>query len=80
MEWLNRLLRRKPLEPTHIVVVEPSPFRRAETYVLGPFPFGKAKRVARRECNKHPFSEVFVTPKTSTINLGNTVLWPKEEA
>ena len=62
-----------------IVIVEPSMFRRAETYVLGPFGRLRAWWVAHIEASQHPYSEIRVVPATATVELGDRVLWPRSE-
>jgi hypothetical protein len=59
----------------YVVVIEPSPFRAHETYVEGPFFFGKAKRAARKAVRKHPFGEARLFEASTTIRQGSRVLW-----
>jgi hypothetical protein len=59
----------------YILVVEPSIFRRDETYVLGPVSrfWGYVK--ARLIVWNHPYSFVQVLPENSTVYLGERILW-----
>ena len=61
-----------------ILVVEPSPFRRDETYVLGPYGRMRAWWTARMEVRKHPFAEVRVVSASSTVLIGDRILWDGE--
>jgi len=61
-----------------IVIVEPSPFRTDETYVLGPYGKVKAFFVAEWECLNNPYSRVLVYPENTKVSLGERVLWLKE--
>lgn len=58
-----------------IIVVEPSPFRRDETYVIGPYRRRKALRVARAEMVKHPFGHAHVLPADAAVEQGEKQLW-----
>ena len=58
-----------------IVIVEPSEFRRAETYVLGPFSRLRAWWVAHKEVDKHPFGEARVVSADAIVMRGDEVLW-----
>jgi hypothetical protein len=59
----------------HIVVLEPSPFRRDETFVMGPYPWWKAVLVAWWETQKNPFSQAMVVNAAASIFHGEKVLW-----
>ena len=62
-----------------IVIVEPSMFRRDETYVCGPYGRLRAWWVAHWECWRHPYALVQIVSATSTITMGERVLWdPKK--
>jgi hypothetical protein len=63
-----------------ILVVEPSMFRRAETYVLGPYPAWLAWLKAHLEVRRHPFGEVSVVSDQATVTLGDRVLWAPRRA
>lgn len=78
LNWLKQLFRPVPAEVTHIVVVGPSPFRWAETYILGPYTFAKAKRVARREIAHHPYGVANVWSRYGTIMQGDKVFRPAD--
>ena len=58
-----------------ILVVEPSVFRRDETYVIGPMSrfwgYVKAKLIVWN----HPYSLVRILPEHSTVYLGEEILW-----
>jgi len=58
-----------------ILIVEPSPFRRAETSILGPYRKRKAFRVARGYCRRHPYGEARVMPADVTVMRGEKQLW-----
>lgn len=58
-----------------ILVIEPSPFRREETYVRGPYGRLRAWWTARMEVQRHPFAEVRVLPAASTVLIGERILW-----
>lgn len=61
-----------------IVVIEPSIFRRGETYVIGPFPtFGKGWMDAQRAVRRNPHAEARVLPASTTVLLGRRQLWPE---
>jgi hypothetical protein len=75
LTWFKRLFGLdKPENPTHVVVIEPSPFRVDETYILGPYTFAKAKRVARRELEHNPYGLAQVWSRHGTIMRGNQVV------
>lgn len=77
---LNFLKRKfwKPAKATHIVVVEPSDFRRGESYVLGPFSWLKAKKEARRAVRAHPYGQAMVWSRHGTVMLGKEELRPAD--
>jgi hypothetical protein len=58
-----------------IIVVEPSPFRRDETYVIGPFGRIRAWFKAHWINGCNPWGMVWVVPDDTRIELGNRVLW-----
>lgn len=58
-----------------ILVVEPSPFRRNETYVIGPFGRVKAYFKAWMIVNRNPFSEVRVMPAECKVLSGDRILY-----
>ena len=62
-----------------IVVVEPSPFRRNETYVLGPYSMTRALFAALWATSRHPYSAVWVTSARSHVLLGDKLLWPRAD-
>lgn len=74
--WLRHLLDHGP--PT-VVVVEPSPFRQRETYLIGPLPRRQAMRAARRACRQHPFSEVLVVDAKHKVARGDVLIWAGQE-
>ena len=62
----------------YCVVVEPSPFRRDETFVVGPLGRRAALRRARREVRRNPYGEAIVLPAGARIALGDRELeWRK---
>jgi hypothetical protein len=64
-----------------IVCVEPSPFRRGESYVLGPFNIYRAWRVANREVAVHPFAEALVVrADNQLVAQGSRILWDTRHA
>jgi len=67
-----------PGEATHLVMVEPSMFRRDECYILGPFPWKQALRVAKREVRIHPHGETQVVSRHGTVMQGDEILRPAD--
>lgn len=71
--------RTKPPTPKwsgrYILVVEPSIFRRDETYVIGPFSGFWGYVMAKLIVWNHPHSEVRVLPDNSIVYLGDRILW-----
>lgn len=61
--------------PQRILIIEPSPFRRAETHVRGPYGRLRAWWEAHRLVRRHPFGEIRVVPATCTVMQGDRVLW-----
>ena len=62
-----------------ILVVEPSLFRRDETYVLGPFPAWLAWLKAHWLVRRYPWGEIRVEGAGCVVTLGETVLWDGRE-
>lgn len=61
-----------------IVVIEPSIFRRGETYVVGPFPtFGNGRMEAQWAVRRNPYAEAQVLQASTTVFLGKRQLWPE---
>lgn len=77
---LRAFIKRKldPGPPTHLVLVEPADFRWAECYVLGPFPWKQALRVAKLEVRRHPGGQIEVVSRYGTIMQGDEVLRPAD--
>ncbi len=57
-----------------IVIVEPSPFRRDETYVLGSYGRLVAWFIAHREARRHPFSLINTCGATATVAAGGLMI------
>lgn len=62
-----------------ILVVEPSVFRRDETYVLGPFHSWTAWLRAHWLVGRYPYGEIRVVDACCVVTLGETVLWDGRE-
>lgn len=63
------------LSKKKILIVEPSPFRRDETYILGPYGRFKAWWIAHSICTRHPYAEVRVETATCTVLRGDEILY-----
>lgn len=72
-----RVLVKAPRSPSkaRILVVEPSPFRRSETRVEGPYGRLRAWLRALWVVRCHPFGEVQVVDARCRVLLGPEVLW-----
>jgi hypothetical protein len=72
-----RVLVKAPEGPSEgrILVVEPSPFRRAETRVMGPYGRVWAWLMAHWVVRRHPYGEVQVVDARCRGELGSDVLW-----
>lgn len=68
-----------PIRRTEILVIEPSPFRRDETYVKGPYSPFRAWWEANLVCLRHPYAQVNVVSSKCTITMGDCTLWPPKE-
>lgn len=78
---IDYLLYRKAFKKVHtkmIVAVEPSIFRTAESFVLGPYSKTKAWIVANKIVFYNPYSAADIYPETCKVYLGDKMLWPKE--
>lgn len=64
---------------TQILVIEPSPFRKAETYVKGPYGPWRAWVEANIVCWLQPYAQVEIVSATCTITVGERTLWPPKE-
>jgi hypothetical protein len=65
----------------YIVAIEPSPFRRHHSYVLGPFRFWlRAWIAAKLAMWKHPFGMAMIMPDDSLVTRGSEILWPDLDA
>lgn len=61
-----------------IVVIEPTIFRRGETYVVGPFPtFGNGWMEAQWAVMRNPYAEARIFPASATVIIGSRQLWPQ---
>ena len=63
----------------YIVAIEPSPFRRHDSYVLGPYPRWMALMAARGAVSRHPFGAASVVPESAIVTRGDSILWPSLE-
>ena len=62
---------------SRILIVEPSLFRREDTYILGPYGRIRAFFVALRTVIRYPESEVRVVSAKATVMIGDQVLYRK---
>ena len=62
-----------------IVIVEPSIFRAADTYILGPYNKFAAWFVAHREIIRNPHAAARVVNSKSRVMLGKEILWQGKE-
>lgn len=58
-----------------ILLVEPSPFRRDESYVIGPYNPARAIWIGRTLAGRNPYTEVRFVPACCKIMRGNRVLY-----
>lgn len=68
LAWFRRP--KKPAERRWGVIVEPSPFRTAESQLLGPFTEKEAQRAARKFVRDNPYGEA------TWFKLNDGTPWP----
>jgi len=65
----------KEPEQKFILLVEPSPFRLKESYVIGPYNPVKAIWISRRITSRNPYTEIRVGSAASIVMRGEQILY-----